>query len=99
MVVNGFWMLLRRIRPGFEYFQDEKVELVDEPGVDHLALKIGEALSHQRLRWSRLFEQISSSFRWKFCSWVQAAMDSGRRLKYTRSGVSAFRLEWGRIEL
>ena len=25
-------MLLRRIRPGFEYFQDEEVELVDESG-------------------------------------------------------------------
>jgi len=26
------------------------VELVDEPGIDYLALKVGEALSHQRRR-------------------------------------------------
>ena len=44
-MVDRLWMLLRRIRPGFEYLQDEEVELVDEPGIDHLALKVtgGEA--------------------------------------------------------
>jgi hypothetical protein len=37
VVVNGFWMILRRIRPGFECFQDEEVELVDESAIDYLA--------------------------------------------------------------
>jgi hypothetical protein len=43
MMVDGLRMLLRRIRPGFEYLQDEKVELVDEPGIDHLALAVTSA--------------------------------------------------------
>jgi len=50
-------MLLRRIHPGFEYLQDEEVELVDELGIDHLALKVGQALGDQRrhhtLGWRR----------------------------------------------
>jgi hypothetical protein len=49
-MVDGLRMLLRRISPGFEYFEDEEVELVDEPGIDYLALKVSEALSHQRRR-------------------------------------------------
>ena len=49
-MVVGLWMLLCRIGPGFEYFQDEEVELVDEPGIDHLALKVGEAFDHQGRR-------------------------------------------------
>jgi hypothetical protein len=32
---------------------------------------------------SRLFGQFSLIFKWKICFSVQAAMDSGRRLKHT----------------
>ena len=42
---HGLRMLLRRVSPGFEYFQDEEVELVDEPGIRCIRLlkgRIGE---------------------------------------------------------
>ena len=47
MMVDGLWMLLCRVRPGFDDFQDEQVELADEMGIDHLAFKVGEALGNQ----------------------------------------------------
>jgi hypothetical protein len=50
MMVDGLQMLLCRVRPGFDDFKDEQVELADEPGIDHLAFKVGEALGHQRRR-------------------------------------------------
>ena len=37
VMVDGPRMLLLRIRPGFEYFQDEAVELVDGPGIDRVS--------------------------------------------------------------
>lgn len=39
-MVDRLWMLLRRIRPNFEYFQDEEVELDDEPGINYLLLRM-----------------------------------------------------------
>ena len=50
MMVDGLRMLLGRISPGFDDFKDEQVELADEPGIDHLAFEVGEALGHQRRR-------------------------------------------------
>ena len=50
MMVDGLWMLLCWVRPGFDHFQDKEVELVDETGIDHLAFKVGKALGHQRRR-------------------------------------------------
>jgi len=41
-------MLLRRSRPSRDHLQDEEVELVDEPGIDCLALKVSEELTPSR---------------------------------------------------
>ena len=49
-MVDCLRMLLCPIGPGFEYFQDEEIELVDESGIANLALKVSEALSHQGWR-------------------------------------------------
>src|ERR1017187_4468495 len=46
VMVDGLWLLLLRISPSLDHFQDEQVELVYEPGIDHLALKVGEAFSN-----------------------------------------------------
>jgi hypothetical protein len=43
VVVDGLWMLLRRIRPSFEQFHDKEVEFVDEPG--NVASSCGSAVT------------------------------------------------------
>src|ERR1039458_8266061 len=55
MMVDGFRMLLCWVRPGFDHFQDEQVELTDETGIDHLAFEVGEAFGHQRRPHTRGF--------------------------------------------
>jgi len=57
--------------------------LHDSPNQWQTSMELRESMILDVQRWSRLFEQHWSSFKWKFCSWVQAAMASGRRLKYT----------------
>src|ERR1035438_8640511 len=52
MVVNGLRIPLRRVDPGLEDLQNEEIELVNEPGIDHLAFEIGETLGHQRRRYA-----------------------------------------------
>src|ERR1019366_486681 len=56
-MVDGFWILLRRIGPGLEHLKDEEIVLVDETGICHLAFEIGKTLCHQRryhaLGWRR----------------------------------------------
>ena len=49
-MVDGLWMLLGRVCPGFDHFKNEEIVLVDEMSIDHLAFKVGEALGHQRRR-------------------------------------------------
>src|SRR5271157_4471922 len=50
VMVDGLRILLRRIDPGLEHFQDEEIVLVDETGIGHLAFEIGETFGHQRRR-------------------------------------------------
>ena len=46
--MNGLGLLLRRIDPGFQYFEDEQIVVFDEAPVGHLALKVGEAFDDER---------------------------------------------------
>ena len=43
-MVDGLWVLLRRISPSLDHFQDEEIEFVDEMGIDNLAFEIRTAL-------------------------------------------------------
>jgi hypothetical protein len=47
-VMNGFRILLRRIDPGFDDFENAKAVLGDKVRVGHLAFEIGEVLADQR---------------------------------------------------
>ena len=49
-MVNGLWILLRRIAPSLEHLQNEEIEFVDEMGIDNLAFEVGETLGYQRRR-------------------------------------------------
>ena len=48
MIVDGLWILLRRIGPGLEDFKNEEIIFVHETGIGHLAFEIGETLGDQR---------------------------------------------------
>ena len=50
VMVNGLRILLRRIAPSLEHFQNKEIEFVDEMGIDNLAFEVGEALGNQRRR-------------------------------------------------
>jgi len=46
-MVNGLRIFLHRIDPGFENFQNEKIVLADQSGIDDLAFEIGEAFGDE----------------------------------------------------
>jgi len=46
-LMNRLWPLVHRIRPDFEHFQADEVNSLDLAGIDHLALEVGNVLSHQ----------------------------------------------------
>jgi hypothetical protein len=50
VMVNGLWILLRRIMPSFEDLENKEIEFVDEMGIDNLAFEVGETLGYERRR-------------------------------------------------
>src|ERR1039457_5770502 len=46
-MVNGLRILLRRIGPGLEHFENEQVVAVDQPPIGDSAFEIGETLRHE----------------------------------------------------
>lgn len=48
VMVDRLRVLLRRIDPGFDYFENEQVVLADKPRINDLAFEVGKALGNER---------------------------------------------------
>lgn len=57
VMVDGFRILLRRISPRLDHFEDEEIVFIDKTSIGHYAFEIRETLGHERrchsLGWHR----------------------------------------------
>ena len=94
VVVNGLRILLCWVDPGLEDLQNEEFELVNETGIDHLALEVGETTGHQRRRYTlgwRLRQTESLQLVYIAARAVADSHDYGRQFQPRNGNHALFR--------